>query len=296
MTGVRRGLTWGLVLFGIVALGLLAPAAGVAKKKHKKAVKISTATASGITGAKNTTTTVTATCPGKAKVVGGGFSTSTPQLGGGTTPAPVVYESRRSAANQWRVSALEAHGPGGTVNAYALCEKGAKTPSEVTQSTSLSPLGTDFETNTQATCPGGFKAISGGFLVPPAIGANGGIAIESERVGTSSWQVGAFKNSQSAPPDQMSSFAYCSKEKRKLTTTTNPVGSTPNTTGSLTSPTCPKKTKLAGIGFNSSLSVVPPVSGLVIYQAAPSGRKAAVISGVELGSTPTSLTSTAYCA
>jgi hypothetical protein len=297
--GLRRSLTWGLVLLGIVALGLVAPAAGVAKKKHKKAVKISIVQASGTTGAVGTITTVTATCPGKTRVVGGGFSTVPYSTSPSPLPRPLVFESRRATNTQWRVSAREFGIAGSPVNATAFCEKNGKGITEVSQAGSLAPPPNNAVTTTQATCPGKLQAVSGGFLVtPPTQAGEGGIPVQSERVGTKSWQVGAFKNTNSASAAPFTSYAYCANEKRKLATATGTPAAAIGTQGSITSPACRKKTRLAAVGFNDPINFGSPSSGFIMFESGPASAKSSRASGVEVGTTTSgaSLTSDAYCA
>jgi hypothetical protein len=114
----------------------------------------------------------TETCPGKKKIVTGGFLTS--QLF--NAKGVYVAESRMVGNNGWTVLAHGVDsGIGGQVTAIAYCTKSKKTLlKEVAGPPATATLGTPNTPGTTATstapdCPGKSKLVAGGFSSPPGV-------------------------------------------------------------------------------------------------------------------------------
>ena len=199
---------WKLAALTAVALLALAPASALAKKKHKKAVKLGpvvTVTAAGVTGsASSPVTTATATCPAGKQAVGGGFSA--PVVAGS---AVIVHDSYVSALGSWTVTGQVADGSG-AVSAYAYCRRVPIPILDVSRSTPLHFSG-DTETVT-STCPSGMRLTGGGFqgTVPAA---NDAVIAPQVNLATSpsTWTVTGTQNQDGTLT--LTAHAYCMEKK-----------------------------------------------------------------------------------
>ena len=86
-------------------LAALASWSAPAVAAKKGGGKFRTAEATDSAGGAFTIATATATCPGKTRVVAGGYETTVPNL---SSHWLNVYESQRVGARQWRVSGVQA--------------------------------------------------------------------------------------------------------------------------------------------------------------------------------------------
>jgi hypothetical protein len=195
---------WKLAALTAVALLALAPASALAKKKHKKAVKLGpvlTVAATGATASESSpVTTATATCPGGLQAVGGGFSAPVVQ-----GSAVVVHDSYVSALGSWTVTGQVADGSG-AVSAYAYCRRVPLPILDVSRSTSLHFSG-DNQT-VASTCPAGTRLIGGGFQgsVPAA---NDAVIAPQVNLATSpdTWTVTGVQNQDGTLT--LTAHAYC---------------------------------------------------------------------------------------
>jgi hypothetical protein len=195
---------WKLAALTAVVLLALAPASAIAKKKHKKPVRLGpvvTVTATGATASEGSpVTTATATCPGGKQAVGGGFSAP---LAAGS--AVIVHDSYVSAQGSWTVTGQVADGSG-AVSAYAYCRKVPLPILDVSRSIPLHFSG-DNET-VASTCPAGTRLIGGGFqgTVPAA---NDAVIAPQVNQATSpdTWTVTGVQNQDGTLT--LTSHAYC---------------------------------------------------------------------------------------
>jgi hypothetical protein len=195
---------WGIATVGCLVLALTASPA-LAKKKHKKPVKLGpvvTATAIGATAtASSPVSTATAACPRGKQAIGGGFSA--PVAPGS---ALIVHDSYLSALGSWTVTGQVADGSG-AVTAYVYCRNSAVALiADVSNSTSLHFSG-DQQTVT-SSCPAGTRLIGGGFqgTVPAANDAV--IAPQvNQATSPSTWTVTGVQNQDGTLT--MTAHAYC---------------------------------------------------------------------------------------
>jgi hypothetical protein len=103
-------------------------------------------------------TSVTAQCPSNSEAIDGGFVTT---YDGAEFAGNVVYESRRVGDNSWRVSAVHAlNGDPTDLTAVAYC---GHAPSLSTRSHTVQVATGPDPVESDATCPAGTLAVSGGF-------------------------------------------------------------------------------------------------------------------------------------
>jgi hypothetical protein len=182
----------------------LAAAPALAKKKHKKPLKLGpvvTVTATGNTADEaSPVSTATAACPAGTEAIGGGFSA--PVVLGS---AVIVHDSYVSALGSWTVTGQVADGSG-AVSAYAYCRKAQIPILDVSRSTSLHFSG-DNQT-VSSTCPAGTRLVGGGFqgTVPAA---NDAVIAPQVNQATSrdTWTVTGVQNQDGTLT--LTAHAYC---------------------------------------------------------------------------------------
>jgi hypothetical protein len=229
-----------LVALTAAAALLLLPGSAVAKKKHKKPVKLGpvvTVTSVGNTATQpSPVSTATATCPPGRQAIGGGFSAPVVD-----ESAVVVHDSYVSALGSWTVTGQVADGSG-AVSAYAYCRKAPLPILDVTRSTSLHFSG-DTETVT-ATCPASMRLLGGGFqgTVPSA---NDAVIAPQVNLATSpsTWTVTGTQNQDGALT--LTAHAYCMAKLAAPRIVSVPSSGTVSQFGSLSAaaPACPRPKK-----------------------------------------------------
>lgn len=281
------------------ALFVVAAAPADAKQKHAKPVKVievsAAATAGGSAMGAGDPVSAVATCPGKTRVVSGGYSTTSPSF----SPPGVhwfdVSESQRTAANQWRVSGVEYfQAPAtDTVTAYAYCQPLKAKVRTVTATVPLAAV--NLATATVASCPTGTKLLSGGYVTLPATNTDGSYVSRSAPVGTTGW-VGDATNINGASARTLTVFAYCALlgKVKSVSQSTSVIG--PNSSvHTATTPSCPKRTTARAGGFATSAPVGGLMSTAVVYESKRLGgtwTSSATASG---NTTSSTLVSSALC-
>jgi len=110
-------------------------------------------------------TSVTAECPNTSEAIAGGFATN---YDGALRAGNVVFESRRVGDDAWRVSAIHALNGGPTVlTAVAFC---GHAPNLVTQANTVQISNGPDPVESDASCPAGTNAVSGGFSSSVEVG------------------------------------------------------------------------------------------------------------------------------
>jgi hypothetical protein len=295
----RRAVIVAVALFGLVcALG--ASAAPVTAKKHRKKHRhpaITQVSATAPTGAERTDTTSTATCPNGTRVIGGGFSSPLT-----ATSLQLPSFSRAVLPSSWQVQAAEDHSPGsgGSLTAYAFCEKPLKPKAKgkkkkkpklapITEATGSGML-SGFLGSATATCPGNLKALSGGFEVPSLSTGRFILPVESRRSAPNAWRASALRFGPPAVP--ITAYAYCGTE---TTVESAAQGSVGLPSGSVTSPPCTGGSKLAAVGFAQTAATGSGGTRASIYAAVPIDALTARVSAEAISSTPTPTTAAGYC-
>jgi len=232
-----------LVALVVGATLLIAPSAALAKKKHKKPVKLGpvvTTTATGNTvSTLGAVSTATATCPAGKQAVGGGYSVPyTPP-----TPKLFVLDSFRSSPTSWTVVARREAGTG-AATAFAYCRKSSPAISDVAV-TGTVPSGAGLAGTASASCPSGARLVSGGFETQRGP-ANDQFVLPTMNlaVNTSpSWMVQAVNNTNGA--HAFTVHAYCMRKiaAPKFVDANTSITLAKDATGTLASPSCPKAKK-----------------------------------------------------
>jgi hypothetical protein len=234
---MRRG-----VLFCLCLLLALAASPALAKKKHKKPVKLGpviTATATGNTvSAAGAESTATATCPGGKQAVGGGFSAPLTDLN-----KLFVTSSFRSSPGAWTVVARQEEGSGATT-AVAYCRKAKPAITDIPVPATV-PSGEGQVGSGTASCPSGMRLVSGGFQIEsgPSPGQfalpTSSLAINTAAI----WSVQAVNNTAGA--HNFTVHAYCMPRvaaPRFVNSSSEP-SVAQGGVGTLSSPTCPTSKK-----------------------------------------------------
>jgi hypothetical protein len=155
------------------------------------------------------TATIDATCPGKRKLVSGGFLTSqffSPAFGGGSHGKGVyVTESRAIGQKTWRVTAhgVDGGGKGGDFNPIAYCVKSKKRLlNEISAPATVAGVGS-LATATTPTCPKQHPLTLGGYSAP----ADGSVQLfDTGFAPSGAWTVSGLGFLGGGP---FTAYAYC---------------------------------------------------------------------------------------
>jgi hypothetical protein len=262
---MRAG-SWAKLLFvlTVVALASAALAGGAeakAKSHKKKLGPLVAASANAVATGDMGIGTATATCPRKTVAVGGGFSVTPPTIGS-VTALGIPFESVKVGQNQWRASVQQSTSGSGSIllSTFVYCRRGAPRTSTATGSIPVeSSSGTG---NTAlASCPGGRKAIAGGFSMPPPVGPSSvSIIADTLRAGLSGWQTRAL----SGQGTTLTSIAYCAKQKKAPKEVAAPAAPTITNGAPITATaTCLGKVRAGAGGFSTPGSANP--SGFLVF-------------------------------
>ena len=158
-------------------------------------------------------------CPSGTHVVSAGYAgTGLATYNGGFTSFRIlILQSRRTALNEWTISAFEssASPASGTVDVAALCERNAKGRS-INEVTGLAPIPTNSRASADATCAAKQHVLSGGFVVAPIPSNSGNPPVvgidEFEPTGNSTWHLGLRSFGPQPPGSSVATYAYCAKD------------------------------------------------------------------------------------
>jgi hypothetical protein len=206
---------------------------------------------------------VVATCPGKTKVVGGGFVLGILDEGFGNGPdSNNILESRREGSKAWRVTAkrddrqASGGGPEGNalpITAEAYCRKRAGKITEVATTEVWNNPGGPAVFSPSAACGVGKAAVGGGFSLQSSslIVAHTHFLTASRPLGGVGWSAVSFSGGGGAP--SAAAYVYCQKLRKPLRQTSAAAAMPPASNGSalaaVDTPACPgKRTSIAG-GF-----------------------------------------------
>jgi len=234
-----------LVLVTGLALVVVAPNATAAKRGPGKVIA-RTATAPVPAGA---TVTVTATCPKGRNLVGGGFESIPADLETGA----YVFESRRTRKRSWRIRALRDPGvPGASsIKSYAYCRRGAPRLGQRNASATLPTAAPLARGEAIAICPGGRKAVAGGFAAE-ATSTFGTILIgSSKRTSPRDWTVSGAHTQ--GVPLTLTAYAYCAGLRRFPRSVFTPVSG--DSTRTVDTFACLKGTRALSGGFALSEAI-----------------------------------------
>ena len=231
----------------------------------------------------------------KSRALGGGF------LAPGFSPQNNVTTIRtrlaRTSRHSWEVGATSLGTETGSILPLAYCTqlKGKQITASAKTVVAENSIGT-----ATATCPRGYRAVSGGFD-SPGFDLNGGghvLTLTSMRLGDNAWQVSGVNPDfgGGVSPGQLVAYAYCLKGKPRITTvsadatigTGDPVN---------VDVLCPARTRALSGGFDGHISVGPnglSAAGTIdSYRLDPrSGWRA---TATDAGEDPARVSSFVYC-
>ena len=203
----------------------------------------------------------------------------------------------RTSRHAWEVGATSLSTETGAILPLAYCTqlKGKQITVSAKADVAENSIGT-----ATATCPSGYRAVSGGFD-SPGFDLNGGgnvLTLTSMRLGDNAWQVSGVNPDFGGglSPGQLVAYAYCLKGKPRITTVS--VDATVNTGDPVNVDVlCPARTRALSGGFDGHISVGPnglSAAGTIdSYRLDPrSGWRA---TATATGEDPASVSSYVYC-
>jgi hypothetical protein len=181
---------------------------GVKKGKRKRLNLLEAASASAPT-AQGIPVTASATCPGKHRAVGGGFSSSPVPDVAGPGGFPVHWQTMRTGAKTWSSSMTNSGSALRTITSFVYCADGVSA-SQVSGSAPIAgSMGPTIGSATAIApaCPGKRRLLGGGFNNSPA-GLSAPVAQPTQSAAvTGQWRSGALN--LSATPGTLSALGYC---------------------------------------------------------------------------------------
>jgi hypothetical protein len=161
-------------------------------------------------------------CPSGTHVVSAGYDGTglASYVNGFNSFRIFILQSRRTALNQWTISAFESsvNPASGTVNVAALCEKDAKGRS-IGEVSGLATIATNARASADATCPSKQHVLSGGFVLAPIPSGSGAPPIvgidEFQPTSNSTWHLGLQSFGAQPPGSSVATYAYCAKDTVK---------------------------------------------------------------------------------
>jgi opacity protein-like surface antigen len=189
-----------------------------------------------------------------SRALGGGF------IAPGFSPQNNVTTIRtrlvRTSRHAWEVGATSLGSETGAILPVAYCTKLKGKQVTVSASATVAPNAPGTAT---ATCPMGYRAVSGGFD-SPGFDLNGGghvLTLTSMRVGDNAWQVSGVNPDfgGGVSPGQLVAYAYCLKGTRAITTVSADVAVNPQDDPVNVDVLCPPRTRALSGGFDGHITV-----------------------------------------
>jgi hypothetical protein len=288
------------VVVSLLAVPLLhAEALGAKQSKPgKKGRGVITRTALGTAAGHHAILSATASCPKRARAIGGGFSLPAPAPGVNS----IIFESQKVGQRSWRATGqLSQAAPFDpvTIRAEVYCRRGApktKTVASTVPTPNAAPLHEEGPA-TSAACPSKRRLIGGGFATTPPLGSFGArnVVRRSEPTGNSWTSEVESDNAEGT----LTSYAYCAKRKPAsplgVASSTVP-GVNPAPPVTSVAATCARKRTAVGGGFRQSYDLMAGGGAFLPYESRRAGKSWSVVADQGGDSTAISLTAAAVCA
>jgi hypothetical protein len=155
----------------------------------------------------------TASCPSGTLALGGGFTEDVPPFMYPNNIGGMVTESKKSSAASWRVSVRSVSGlqaANVSFTAFVTCRR-TRVPSTTETHITVASTGGGAAAGPTAvaSCPGGRKALAGGFALGAPVSApfTSPVVVESRRASSTAWKVSAAEGAGTS----VTSYAECAK-------------------------------------------------------------------------------------
>jgi hypothetical protein len=188
-----------------------------------------------------------------SRALGGGFIA--PDFSPQNNIATIRTRLVRTSRHAWGVSATSLGSETGGILPLAYCSK--LKGKQVTAAASAT-VGANEPGTATATCPTGYRAVSGGFD-SPNFDVNGGghvLTLTSMRVGDNAWQVSGVNPDfgGGVTPGQLVAYAYCLKGRPAITTVSTDATATLTDLVNVDA-VCPAGTRALSGGFDGHITV-----------------------------------------
>jgi hypothetical protein len=191
----------------------------VARCESNTLAQIATAISGSATVPSGQLSDLVLSCPTGTHVVSGGYSAT--GLASYTNSLNnfriLVLQSRRTAINQWTVSALENSlvSASGNISVSALCERDAKGRS-IGEAATFSGFGNNSRASGDPACPAKQHVVSGGYALSPTSSAIPVVGVdEFQPAGNSGWHLGLHSVGPQPAGASVATYAYCAKDTVK---------------------------------------------------------------------------------
>ena len=274
----------------LLALLPVSGALAAAKKKGGGA-RLSTATATASVSGAFSPVTAIATCPKGTRAVSGGYTTSVPNPPSSWLN---VSESQLVGKRSWQVSGAEYFGGSDTLTAYAYCQAFSGKIQVREAQVAVDPT-VGSSAVVQANCPGGTKAISGGFSTEVANASDSTYVSRSIAAGGSRWVVDATRLTGAAGRSLLAHVYCAALKKLPSRSAQTAVGGPLGSAHAATTPACPKGRSARGGGFATSTPVGGLLNAALVYETRRAGAVWSSSAAPSSGSTSITLLTAAYC-
>jgi hypothetical protein len=191
----------------------------VAQCESNRLSQIATAIAGSATVPSGTLSNLVLNCPTGTHVVSAGYSGSglAAYNNNFNNLRILVLQSRRTALNQWTISAFENNlvPASGNISVSALCERDAKGRS-IGESSTSSGFGNLSRASGDPTCPSKQHVVSGGYALSPTASDLPVVGIdEFEPTSKTTWHLGLHSIGPQPAGSAVTTYAYCAKDTVK---------------------------------------------------------------------------------
>ncbi len=191
----------------------------VAQCESNQLAQIATAISGSATVPPGTLSNLVLNCPTGTHVVSAGYS------GTGLAAYPnslnnlriLVLQSRRTAVNQWTISAFENNlvAASGNISVSGLCERDVKGRT-IGEASTVAGFGNLSRASGDPTCPSKQHVVSGGYSLSPTDSALPVVGIdEFEPTSKSTWHLGLHTIGPQPAGSSVTTYAYCAKDTVK---------------------------------------------------------------------------------